>query len=145
MGGAGEAEHQPIAGGFDLGPVMRRDDGPTGGEVRLRLRPFWDRLVRRPLFAWEAAYAGTVLFALIFLNPSLPIRDASVRALASVQSRAASVAETAPAGIGSVGGEIRKMSSRATGALQAASLSVAHGVNRSILEPVRSGFRRAKK
>ena len=35
LGGAGEAEYQPITGGFDLGPVMRRDDGAAGGEVRV--------------------------------------------------------------------------------------------------------------
>ncbi len=34
LGGTAEAEHQPIAGGFDLGPVMRGDNGAAGGEVR---------------------------------------------------------------------------------------------------------------
>ncbi len=142
----------PAAAEIDPGPAFApavlqavRASRPAAPRRRFLLRPFWERLVRRPLFAWEAAYAGTVLFALVFLNPLLPVRDASVRALASVQSRAASVVETAPAEIGSVGGSIRKVSFRATGALQATSVSVAHRVNRSILEPVRSGIKRTKR
>jgi hypothetical protein len=57
---------------------------------RVRMRRFhpaflWNRLIRRPLFTWEAAYAGTLAVALLFLNPWLPLQDYPARAISALE------------------------------------------------------------
>ena len=52
---------------------------------RAALAGWWDRLVQRPRFAWEVAYAGTLVVALLCGTPHSPFRGAPARALAAVQ------------------------------------------------------------
>jgi hypothetical protein len=149
------AEALKMAG--ELLPTMREiDPGPgfttavlnaTRRSVRRR-RPensagsLWERLVRRPLFAWEAAYAATVLFAVIFLNPLLPVGQSSSRVLAGIQGRAATVANAAPSGFVSVRASIQELSGQATSAIGAKSLSIAGTLDHSVLEPLRENLHR---
>jgi anti-sigma factor RsiW len=47
---------------------------PSGREI---FADWWKSVVRRPRFAWEAAYAGTLLIALLIGNPALVSMAAS--------------------------------------------------------------------
>jgi hypothetical protein len=94
----------------------------------------WYRLIRRPLFAWEAAYAGTVLFAVLFLNPWFPLREYSTRALSSVEiSAPAGLSRIVPAGALPETGEIartaRDISARASSTGSAVQRSVSGWTN----------------
>ena len=46
-----------------------------------RLAAGWDELVRRPRFAWEAAYVGTFVLALVFVAPVSPLAEVPRTAL----------------------------------------------------------------
>jgi hypothetical protein len=115
---------------------------PARRRPPVRLGELWGRLVRRPLFAWEAAYAGTVLFAVIFLNPMLPIGHSSARALSALHSRAMAAAEIAPAQIATIESSIRILSDQTRTAVEAESLTVAGKLNQSVVEPVVRNVRR---
>jgi hypothetical protein len=63
---------------LDPGPIFTREvlaattgkqsSSPGGLEV---LAAWWNAVIRRPRFAWEAAYVGTLLLALVIGNPAL--------------------------------------------------------------------------
>jgi predicted anti-sigma-YlaC factor YlaD len=112
------------------------DPGPAfAGEViraaraslRIRVRRWahpariWYRLIRRPLFTWEAAYAGTVLFAILFLNPWFPLREYASQAVSAAEiSAPAGLSRVVPAGTLPEAAEIARtasaVSARVTGA-----------------------------
>ncbi len=131
----------PTLAEFDPGPGFTaavldatRQAPQERGPRRIRPGELWDRLVRRPLFAWEAAYAATVLFALLFLNPLLDVGPSSVRALSAARDRAVAAIEVEPAEdaartaarrLGAVRASITSFSARTSGAVEAASLTVA--------------------
>lgn len=50
-----------------LSALRNRPDDPWA-----RVRQWWENLVRRPRFSWEAAYIGTLLLVLAFGNPFSP-------------------------------------------------------------------------
>jgi hypothetical protein len=51
-----------------------------------RLRAWWLRAVDRPRFAWELAYAATLVIGLLFGTPSSPLREVPPRALEIAQT-----------------------------------------------------------
>ncbi len=44
-------------------------------ERRQRMRDWWNRLIRRPRFAWEAAYVGTLIVLLALGNPAFLLQS----------------------------------------------------------------------
>jgi hypothetical protein len=52
--------------------------------LRTRFLEWWNRLVRRPRFSFEAAYLGTVVLVLIMGNPFPAMRAISVRTVESI-------------------------------------------------------------
>jgi anti-sigma factor RsiW len=48
-----------------------------------RVRGWWASVLERPRFAWEAAYVGTLLLALVFGDPAAAFRRLSPQALVS--------------------------------------------------------------
>jgi hypothetical protein len=77
---------------IDPGPdfsaaVIRITRKSRRARIRRFTRPvhLWNRLVNRPLFTWEAAYAGTLALALLFLNPWLPFWDFTTKAMSAVE------------------------------------------------------------
>ncbi|MBK6899556.1 MAG: zf-HC2 domain-containing protein [bacterium] len=60
-----------------------------------RLGAWWQGQAARPQFAWEAAFAATVVLVLLFGTPLSPARRAPARALAAVQASPAWMIDTA--------------------------------------------------
>jgi hypothetical protein len=61
---------------------------PWPARLRRRVRLFgedWVALLRRPRIAWEAAYVGTMILALIFATPFSPLREVPPQALELAQ------------------------------------------------------------
>ncbi len=53
--------------------------------ARTRLVAWWNRMVQRPRFSFEAAYLGTLVLVLVFANPVLPLGDMALRTLDSTK------------------------------------------------------------
>lgn len=71
--------------------------------LRERAAAWWESQIRRPQFAWEAAWVATVLAVLIFATPMSPGRETSRRALAAVQAGPGWVLEQAGGAAGEAG------------------------------------------
>jgi hypothetical protein len=78
------AEVDPGAG-FTADVVRVTRSTRRAGIRRFHPGHLWNRLINRPLFTWEAAYAGTLVVALLFLNPWLPLGDYTTRAMPAVE------------------------------------------------------------
>lgn len=53
------------------------------------VQKLWNRLVQRPRFAWEAAYAGTLMLIAVFGTPVLAVRDSASGTSPGLQSQIA--------------------------------------------------------
>jgi hypothetical protein len=72
---------------------------PWRGRLARRWRRFagdWAQLLRRPRFAWEAAYVGAMLLGLIFGAPASPLRGVPERALTLAQTNPLQALEHTP-------------------------------------------------
>ncbi len=54
---------------------------------RSGIRQWWQRLIQRPRFSWEAAYLGTLLLVTLFGNPFTAIRELTLRSAFLHESR----------------------------------------------------------
>jgi predicted anti-sigma-YlaC factor YlaD len=63
-----------------------------------RLRQQFERLTRRPRFAWEAAYVGAMILMLIFGTPLSPLRQVPGQALALAQVNPVHALAASPVG-----------------------------------------------
>ena len=59
---------------------------------RARAAAWWERQIRRPQFAFEFAYVGTMVLIALFATPISPLRGAPEKALAVVQASPAGLA-----------------------------------------------------
>lgn len=53
----------------------------------LRIQQWWQRLIQRPRFSWEAAYLATILLVSVLGNPLTAFRDLSLRVGEVYQSK----------------------------------------------------------
>ncbi len=60
------------------GDVLRATAGVRRIRPRPNLQAWWNQLMRRPRFAWEAAYVGTLLILLALGNPAMLPRASAV-------------------------------------------------------------------
>jgi hypothetical protein len=82
----GLAEREPDAR-FVPGVLARTSRrAPEAAGWRARLSAGWRRLVYRPRFAWEGAYAGSLLVLLLFGAPDAPFAGVPGKALDLVRS-----------------------------------------------------------
>ena len=107
--------------------LLEPDEGFTGAVIRatvkrysvnsmLRFRSWWDRQIRRPRFALEAAYIGTLLCLLVFGNPaSLVGKVAAVQVEAGNSPAGAS--QLLPAFWDKSGEEVSRVSKQISSAL----------------------------
>ncbi len=72
----GMATLDPDAG--FTGDVLRATSGLYRIRPKYTLRAWWNQLVRRPRFAWEAAYVGTLLLLLALGNPAMLPRTSAL-------------------------------------------------------------------
>jgi anti-sigma factor RsiW len=71
-----------------------------------RIGAWWQSQAARPQFAWELAFAATVVLVLLFGTPISPARRAPARALAAVQASPGWMIQTAGELTGVAGAEI---------------------------------------
>jgi anti-sigma factor RsiW len=60
------------------GDVLRATAGVRRIQPRSNLQAWWNQVMRRPRFAWEAAYVGTLLILLALGNPAMLPRASAV-------------------------------------------------------------------
>ena len=80
----------PLLADMDPGPgfaervLMATSRKPATEGWRTRVAGAWRAMVRRPRFAWEAAYVATVCWVLVFGNPvgAIEWSATSIRAVA---------------------------------------------------------------
>ena len=79
-----------------LAAMAREDERAALRRLDERLAAWWRRSWRRPRFAFEAAYAGTLIVVALTATPVSPLREAPGRALALLRQDPSSLATALP-------------------------------------------------
>lgn len=92
------ATHEPDAQftGEVLAAIARAEAAAVLPRFDERLADWWRRSWRRPRFALEAAYAGTLLVVALTATPVSPLREAPREALALLRGESSSLATALP-------------------------------------------------
>jgi hypothetical protein len=92
------ATREPEAGftAAVLAAIAREDERAALRRFDERLAAWWRRSWRRPRFALEAAYAGTLILVALTATPVSPLREAPGRALALLRQDPAALATALP-------------------------------------------------
>lgn len=113
--GARRAQEQARLSAWGSGRAARAAGKAAGWLTgrQERLGAWWRAQLTRPQFAWEAAYAGTLLLILLCGTPLSPLREAPTRALSAVQATPAGLATAAVDLLGSLPRDVARAGGQA--------------------------------